>query len=134
MPLTDKSVEQAEAELAEARGQLLGTIGILAERMEPKKIASDLWESAKVKGADLAEDAVDAVRERPGLVTGAVAALALFFAREPIKDGIVHLYDKVTGEGHDESIDDNPKPEPKKRSIRKQAKPRTAKKKVEKKS
>ena len=44
----------------------------------------EVWEKAKDKGADLAEDAVDAVRARPYAATGVVAAIAMFIAREPI--------------------------------------------------
>ena len=122
----------AEAEVDRAREQLMETMREIADRMEPKKIAGDLWESAKIKGADLAEDAVDAVKDRPGLVTGAVTALALFLAREPIKDGIVSLYDKATGSKDNKPAKGVKKPEPKKRSTqaRKKAAPRT--KKVEK--
>ena len=39
---------------------------------------------AKDKGADLAENAVDAVRARPLASTGVVAAIAMFLAREPL--------------------------------------------------
>ena len=47
---------------------------------------SDAWDAAKSKGADIAEDAVDAVRSRPLTATGVVAAIALFLAREPLID------------------------------------------------
>ena len=45
-----------------------------------------LWDDAKDKGADLAEEAVDAVKARPLAATGILAGLALFLAREPIAD------------------------------------------------
>jgi hypothetical protein len=35
---------------------------------------------------DVAEDAIDVVRKRPLAASGAVAALALFIAREPLMD------------------------------------------------
>ena len=40
----------------------------------------------RIKGADIAEDAVDAVRARPLAATGVVAAIAMFLAREPLFD------------------------------------------------
>ena len=49
-------------------------------------LARDAWEAAKDKGADLAEDAVDAVAKRPVAATGVVAAIAMFLAREPLMD------------------------------------------------
>jgi hypothetical protein len=58
----------------------------LQRKLEPSHIARDAWETAKSKGADLAEDAVDAVRKRPVAATSAVAAIALFIAREPLMD------------------------------------------------
>jgi hypothetical protein len=58
----------------------------LQDRLSPKTIARNTWEGAKIKGADLAEDAVDAVRSRPFAVGGAVAAIAMFLAREPLMD------------------------------------------------
>ena len=53
------------------------------------------WDSAKDKGADLAENAVDAVRKRPVAATGIVAAIAMFIAREPLMD----LAQKAVGKG-----------------------------------
>ena len=46
----------------------------------------DIWEGAKDKGAELAEEAVDAVRKRPMVAGGVIAALALFLGRDPIMD------------------------------------------------
>lgn len=58
----------------------------LQRKLEPSHLARDAWDAAKNKGVDLAEDAVDAVCKRPVAATGAVAALALFIAREPLMD------------------------------------------------
>jgi hypothetical protein len=49
-------------------------------------LARDVWDSAKEKGAGLAEEAVDAVRKRPMVAGGVIAALALFLGRDPILD------------------------------------------------
>lgn len=75
---------RAEAEQAQAR--LVATLHELQQRIAPKALARDAWDGAKSKGADLAEDAVDAVRRRPVAAGGIVAALALFLAREPLMD------------------------------------------------
>ena len=61
-----------------------------------RTLAADAWEKAKIKGADLAEDAVDAVKARPVAAGGVAAAIALFLAREPIKDAAVKIYDAMT--------------------------------------
>ena len=64
----------------------MATAHELQERLSPKTLAKDAWQGAKEKGADLAEDAVDAVRGRPLAATGVVAAIAMFLAREPLID------------------------------------------------
>ena len=92
--MTDSKVIRAEAEVEQARAQLMSTVGTITAMLAPRKLAQEAWESAKVKGADLAEDAVDAVRRRPVAATGIVAALAMFLAREPLRDGISKLASK----------------------------------------
>lgn len=79
-------VIEARREADEAQGRLVDRLHELQQRIAPKTLARDAWEGAKSKGADLAEDAVDAVRSRPVAATGIVAALALFLAREPLMD------------------------------------------------
>ena len=64
----------------------MATAHELQERLSPKTLAKGAWQGAKEKGADLAEDAVDAVRSRPLATTGVVAAIAMFLAREPLID------------------------------------------------
>lgn len=89
-------VALAQVEVDRSRSQLMSTVAELLERLEPKKIMEEVWESAKIKGADLAEDAVDAVRKRPVAVGGVIAALAMFLAREPLKAATVKFYDAMT--------------------------------------
>jgi len=86
----------AEIEVERTRAALLETVSELLERFQPHNLVSDMWEQAKIKGADLAEDAVDAVKKRPVAVGGVVAALTMFLARDPIKDAAVSLYDAMT--------------------------------------
>jgi len=98
-------VAAAQIEVERTRAALLDTASELLDRFQPHNLASDLWEQAKIKGADFAEDAVDAVKKRPVAVGGMVAALTMFLAREPIKDAAVRLYDAMTSS-------DEPKPKP----------------------
>ena len=79
-------VSAARIEAERSRTRLLGTAHELQERLSPKTLARGAWEGAKIKGADLAEDAVDAVKARPVAAGGVVAALTLFLAREPLID------------------------------------------------
>ena len=84
--MSDQRLAAAEFAAEAARERFLDSFHALVRHLEPKRLAKGLWEDAKVKGADLAEEAVDAVKARPVATTGVVAALALFLAREPILD------------------------------------------------
>lgn len=77
-------VTAARIEAERSRARLIATAHELQERMNPKTMARDAIQGAKEKGADLAETAVDTVREHPRAAGGAVAAVALFLARQPI--------------------------------------------------
>src|SRR5687767_14806946 len=77
-------VAAARIEAERARARLMETARELQERLSPGTLAQNAWEGAKSKGADLAEEAVDAVRRRPAIASGVVAAIALFFARKPL--------------------------------------------------
>ena len=100
------SARIAEAQLAvdDAREALINTARELQQRLQPKTLAREAWESAKVKGADLAEDAVDAVKRRPVATGGIIAAIAMFLAREPIKDGVSRLYGAMTSDDEPEQV------------------------------
>jgi hypothetical protein len=75
---------------------MLETAHELQARLQPKTLAGEVWEKAKDKGADLAEGAVDAVAKRPLAVGGVVAAIAMYLAREPLKQATVKFYDVMT--------------------------------------
>ena len=83
-------VAAARIEAERARARLIDSAHQLQARLAPKTMARSAWQGAKDsikhKSADLAEDAVDAVRKRPVAATGAIAALALFIAREPLME------------------------------------------------
>ena len=74
----------ARIEAERSRARMMATAHELQERLNPKTMARDALQGAKEKGADLAEDAVDAVRTHPRAAGGIVAALALFLARQPL--------------------------------------------------
>ena len=97
--MTDVKVEAARIEVERSRAQMLDTAKLLQQRLEPGKLTRDAWQSAKEKGADLAEDAVDAVRKRPYAAGGVVAAIALFVAREPIMQLFGKVTDAMTSDG-----------------------------------
>jgi ElaB/YqjD/DUF883 family membrane-anchored ribosome-binding protein len=88
-------IAAARSEVERSRSRLMSTAQQLQERLSPKTLARGAWQGAKMKGADIAEDAVDAVRSRPYAAGGVVAAIAMFLARDPIKDLASRLVDGV---------------------------------------
>jgi hypothetical protein len=92
--MTDSpEVAAARAEVERRRSRVMTTAHELQARISPKVLARNTWQGAKEKGADLAEDAVDAVRARPLAAGGVVAAIAMFLAREPLRDLAGQLFD-----------------------------------------
>jgi len=84
--MSEERVKTAEFEVDRTRGRLTASLQELSRQFAPHRLMEEVWEKAKDKGADLAEDAVDAVRARPYAATGVVAAIAMFIAREPLMD------------------------------------------------
>jgi ElaB/YqjD/DUF883 family membrane-anchored ribosome-binding protein len=84
--MSDDPVKAAEVEVDRTRIRLTASLQELSRQFAPHRLMVEVWEKAKDKGADLAEDAVDAVRARPYAATGVVAAIAMFIAREPLMD------------------------------------------------
>lgn len=90
----DPTIVAARAEVARRRTEVMATAHELQERLSPKTLAREAWQGAKDKGADLAEEAVDAVRSRPVAAGGVAAAVALFLARKPILGAAGKIADK----------------------------------------
>jgi hypothetical protein len=88
-------IANARIEVERSRSRVMATAQELQERLSPKTLAKGAWQGAKEKGADLAEDAVDAVKARPLAATGVVAAITMFLAREPLIDLARKLADGV---------------------------------------
>ncbi len=87
-------IAAARIAVERSRSRVMATANQLQERLSPKILARGAWQGAKDKGADLAEDAVDAVRARPLAATGVVAAITMFLARAPLID----LAGRIAGE------------------------------------
>lgn len=81
-----RRAEQARARFWASVDDIMDFAEQLQDRLAPSHLARDAWEAAKSKSVDVAEDAIDAVRKRPVAASSAVAALALFIAREPLMD------------------------------------------------
>jgi hypothetical protein len=86
-------IRLARQEAERARRSLAATAAELQQRLKPGTLASHAWAGVKDKGGDLAEDAVEAVKARPVVVSAALAAFTLFLARSPIKAAVGRLID-----------------------------------------
>ncbi|HEX8621959.1 MAG TPA: DUF3618 domain-containing protein [Allosphingosinicella sp.] len=86
-------IRLARAEAERARRRLAETTSELQQRLKPGTLASQAWAGVKDKSGDLAEDAVEAVKARPVIVSAALAAFTLFLARSPIKAAVGRFLD-----------------------------------------
>lgn len=84
-------IEQAQRAARNARSRFETTLTAVQDRLRPANLANEAWTGVKEKGATVAEGAVDAVKQRPGAVSLALGALALFLARAPIKRAVGNL-------------------------------------------
>ena len=83
---------RARREAAIARRRLEQTVTELQARLRPGTLASNAWQGVKERSGDMAEDAVEAVKARPVIVSAALAAFGLFLARAPIKSAVARLF------------------------------------------
>jgi hypothetical protein len=101
-------IRLARRDSERARRRLAETAAELQQRLKPGTLASHAWAGVKDKSGDLAEDAVEAVKARPVVVSAALAAFTLFLARSPIKAAVGRLIDGVA-EGQDTEKDARPR-------------------------
>lgn len=100
-------IRLARQEAERARRRLASTATELQQRLKPGTLASHAWAGVKDKSGDLAEDAVEAVKARPVIVSAALAAFTLFLARSPIRAAVGRLID---GDGEEKTIEENARP------------------------
>jgi hypothetical protein len=91
MSLSTDRIERARLESERARKRLASTMGALQRRLRPATLMTNAWEGVREKGEALAEDAVQAVKDRPLAFSGIGAAILLFLAREPVRRFVASL-------------------------------------------
>ena len=96
--MSAQQIKAARLEADAARQRLLATATELQERLRPGTIASNAWEGVKDRGGELADDAVEAVRDRPVAAASVLAAFTLFLARRPIRSAVSRLFTKEADE------------------------------------
>ena len=82
--MTADAVFEAKRRAIAARQRLDSDLVTARTRLRPGNLAGEAWDGVKEKSASMADDAVEAVKARPGMVSLALGAVALFFARKPI--------------------------------------------------
>ena len=85
------AIEQAKRAAVRARGRLDDSIAALLQRLRPANLADEGWQAVKHKGAEIADDAMGAVKKRATYLSLAAGAVALFAAREPLGRTVARL-------------------------------------------
>ena len=93
-------IEQAKRDALRARARFEHTLAAVQHRLHPTNLAEEAWDGVKDKGADLADNALQAVKKRPAVVSVALGAFALFLARAPLKRAVSRL---ISSNGNDEA-------------------------------
>ena len=77
-------IEQAKREVERARGQFASTVGALQYRLKPANLMSSAWDGVREKSGEMADDAIQTVKDRPVAASGVLAGIIVFLAREPL--------------------------------------------------
>lgn len=79
-----QALERAKREEELARQSFSSTLGTLQYRLKPGTLANDAWSGVKDKTGELTDGAIQAVKDRPMTVSGVVAGIAVFLARDSL--------------------------------------------------
>lgn len=92
-------ITEAKRAAVRARARFFSTLVATQSRLHPTNLAEEAWDGVKAKGVDMADNAVEAVKDRPVAVTATLGAIALFLAREPLKRAVSRLISKNEDDG-----------------------------------
>jgi hypothetical protein len=95
-------ITEARREALRAKARFERTLAAVQHRLSPGNLAEEAWDGVKDKSADLAGNALEAVKSRPRAVSLALGALALFLARAPLKRAVSRL---ISGDGETDGND-----------------------------
>lgn len=115
MKKPEADLARAQYDAIQARKRVMSTAGALQYRLKPATLANNAWEGVRDKSSDLADDALQAVKERPAAASGVIAAIVIYLARDPLWRAVLKLFSRrpETDESvvttrideHDESYD-----------------------------
>ena len=74
----------AQTDVEQAKKRLAATLGTLQHRLSPGTLMTNAWDGVREKSGAVADDAMQAVKDRPMTMSGVLAALIIFLARDPL--------------------------------------------------
>lgn len=80
-----RPLEQAASDVERAKKRLASTLGALQYRLKPATLMNNAWEGVRDKSGEVADTTLQAVKGRPVTVSGILAALLIFLARDPLR-------------------------------------------------
>lgn len=91
-PAETRPIEQASADVQRAKKQLASTLGALQYRLKPGTLMNSAWDGVRDKGGEVADTTLQAVKNRPVTVSGVLAAILIFLARDPLRRLVSSLF------------------------------------------
>lgn len=98
-PKPEAALESAQLEAERAKKRLASTLGALQYRLKPGTLMNKALDGVRERGGEMADDAMTAVKERPMTVSGIIAALLIFLARDPLWRLLTSFFAKKPPEG-----------------------------------
>lgn len=83
-PRPEVRLEQAQMEVEQAKKRLASTAGALRYRLKPGTLVNNAWDGVRDKGSEMADGAIQAVKDRPVTTSGVVAAVLIFLGRDQL--------------------------------------------------
>ena len=114
MKKPDADLARVQYEAIQAKKRLASTAAALQYRLKPGTIVNNAWEGVRDKSSVIADDALQAVKDRPAAASGVVAAIAIFLVRHPLWRAATRLVSrrdedegivKTNLDGHDKNYD-----------------------------
>lgn len=98
--MSAEALHRAKSEAVAARARFLATLGQTQTRLKPGNLAGEAVGGLKRKSAEVAGNAVEAVKRRPVTVSLVLGGLLLFLARAPLKRAAVGLVGRRRRKGN----------------------------------
>lgn len=98
-----RELEQAAADVERAKKRFASTMGALQYRLKPGTLMNNAWDGVRDKSGEVADTTMQAVKGRPVTVSGILAAILIFLARDPLRRLLASLFSRG-GEKREDTI------------------------------